>query len=171
MNEINWAYSHCGLYRTPINKVVPLMPELKPIMDSSPVQGPSWTVDVKVHMLMPGQWPCIPNWHFDNVLRDENNVQDFSKRVMGATMWLWLSGPPLTEFKHETMSGTRIVKVTPKEWHGFDQWDEHRGTAADEHGWRCFIRISPIEILKPAPQKMWLRRHSQVYLDAGAFKW
>lgn len=150
------------------------MPELTPIICELPQEvkaSPKWTVDVKVHMLMPGMWPCIPNWHFDNVPRDRNNVQDFSKRVEGAFMWLWLSGNPLTEFRFNTLSGIRTYKVKAQEWKRFDQWDEHRGTMSEAHQWRCMIRLSPFSILKPAEPKMWLRRHSQVYLDTGSFKW
>jgi hypothetical protein len=109
----------------------------------------------------------IPNWHYDNVPRNENNVQDFSKRIEQAFMWLWVSGNPLTEFR----DGERRWKVLPRAWSRFTQWDEHRGTVSEAHQWRCFIRLSPYSILKPAEPKQWLRRHSQVYLDANSFKW
>lgn len=174
IKEINWSESHPGLYRTPVREVVALMPELIDIMLTLPndvQQSPNWTVDVKVHMLMPGQWPCIPNWHYDNVARNNENIQQFSDRVEGASMWLWLSGPPLTEFRQSVNGEIIRYQVPAQTWHKFNQWDEHRGTMSEAHQWRCFIRLSPFSILKPAPEKMWLRRHSQVYLDAGRFKW
>lgn len=171
--EINWAKSHCGLYRAPLSEATNLMPELAPVLETWPgYKHEDWTIDVKVHMLKPKQWPCIPNWHYDNVPRDRNNVQDFTKRVPGALMWLWLSGAPLTEFKaNEDPYTFHTFHVEPERWHSFTQWDEHRGTVSEGHVWRCFIRLSPYTILKPAPRSQWLRRHSQVYLDAGSYKW
>lgn len=77
-------------------------------------------------------------------------------------MYLWLSGPPLTEFR------TGFIKA--KTWIKFNQTDEHRGTPSGDFCWRCFIRGTPIEILKPK-ESDWLRKHSQVYLDANNFKW
>lgn len=41
----------------------------------------------------------------------------------------------------------------------------------EEHQWRLFIRLTPIELLKPNSWEKVLRRHSQVYLDAERFKW
>lgn len=41
------------------------MPDLKPLFDSCPIKD--GVIDVKIHMLMPNQYPCIPNWHYDLV--------------------------------------------------------------------------------------------------------
>jgi hypothetical protein len=40
-------------------------------------------VDSRVHMLMPGMWPCIPGWHHDDVPRSRvgRTTQLFYARV------------------------------------------------------------------------------------------
>lgn len=77
-------------------------------------------------------------------------------------MYAWISGPPLTQFKHGFL--------TPKKWHRFTQLDEHRGTAAADFGWRCFIRATHYKIQAPKAGD-WLRRHTQVYLDSKTYQW
>lgn len=141
------------------------MPELKDTFDSAPIfPYEDYIVDVKIHMLMPNQYPCIPNWHYDNVPRDENFKQRFDLIDESKTMFLWVSSEPLTEFKE-----TGIIKA--KEWFAFNQKDLHRGTMSKIHTWRTFIRLTPEPLLKPAPVNKWIRRHSQVYLDVNNFKW
>lgn len=34
-----------------------------------------FTIDTRVHMLMPGMWPCIPGWHHDDIRRDRSDGQ------------------------------------------------------------------------------------------------
>ncbi len=95
----------CGLFRCDLNQAYDLLPELSSLYDSAPIQGEQseWEIDVKIHMLMPGQWPCIPNWHCDYVPRGENGITDYQlakQRVAeGAPpMLLWVSGTPCTQF-------------------------------------------------------------------------
>lgn len=125
-----------------------------------------FTWDVKVHLLMPRQYPCIPHWHQDNVPR-EHGIQRFDQMKPHLPMYLWLSGPPLTQFLHGY--------VQPRVWHRFSQLDQHRGSPAAEFGWRGFIRATHRDIL---PVKAgtgnaadYLRRHTQVYLDSETFQW
>lgn len=166
MIQIDWTKYDCGLIRTPFMDAYDLMPpEFGQILDTFKPERSPWeyTIDVKVHMLMPGQYPCIPNWHFDMVPRDENLVQQFDQ-CTDDKLYLWLSGPPITEFRDGR-------EISPQEWIEFTQRDEHRGIASTEHQWRCFIRCCPVNILPPLPPEKWMRRHSQVYLDATNFKW
>lgn len=163
---------HCGLHKTPFKNVLELMPELvEPMNDfknSNLQYAPEdYIFDVKVHMLMPNQYPCIPNWHFDNIPRDENNQQDFSK-VTNDWMYLWVSNEPLTEFLQKD---NNIVKIEPQKWMPFTQKNSHRGTMSNQHCWRLFIRACPKSILIANPMTKWIRRHSQVYLDASQFTW
>ena len=137
------------------------MPDLKEVMATFPDEPEKFTWDVKVHMLMPNQYPCIPNWHFDNVPR-ENGIQRFDKVKPELPMYAWLSGPPLTQFKHGF--------IEAKKWVRFNQLDEHRGTISGDFTWRCFIRATHKGILLPKPQD-WLRRHCQVYLNADTYQW
>ena len=78
MKEIIWSEQHCGVHQASFDQLCELMPDLESmIILTFPEKTCDFTWDVKVHMLMPGQYPCIPNWHFDNVPR-VNNQQDFS---------------------------------------------------------------------------------------------
>lgn len=52
------------------------MPDLHEVLNTFPDEPTVFTWDVKIHMLMPNQYPCIPNWHFDNVPRI-NGIQKF----------------------------------------------------------------------------------------------
>lgn len=162
MKDIDWSTQHPGVHQAPIEAVRDLMPEVGELIDETfPDAVSHFTWDVKVHMLMPRQYPCIPNWHTDNVPR-ENGIQRFDLIQPNLPMWLWLSGPPLTQFQHGY--------ILPKRWHRFTQLDSHRGSPAAEFGWRGFIRGTHHKI-QPPKSENWLRRHSQVYLDAETYQW
>lgn len=162
---IDWSKLHCGVHQASFFDVGEFLPEVYVLILKTFPENPfDFTWDIKIHMLMPNQWPCIPNWHVDNVPRDENNKQDFSKIQLDKPMYLWLSGPPITEFRDGR-------KIEPNTWTKFTQEDEHRGTMSTEFQWRCFIRATHKDILKPKLFGETLRRHSQVYLDANSFKW
>lgn len=94
----------CGLFRASLAEAYELLPELAALYDSIPkeLNKEDYEIDIKIHMLMKGQWPCIPNWHCDNVPRDENGITSYVKAVeMAATapkMLLWVSGTPCTQF-------------------------------------------------------------------------
>jgi len=167
--SIDWKKQHCGLRRATASQVIELMPDLTPITYKFPENPDDFYWDVKVHMLMPDQYPCIPNWHFDNVPRNENGDQDFSLVDETKSMYLWVSGSPLTEFRW----GKKSWLVPPQTWVRFTQNDEHRGTISREFTWRCFIRATHKDLTSKNPGKDHnpLRRHSQVYLNADEFMW
>ena len=152
---------HNGVHQCPYDKALELMPELKEILETFPDNPNNFTWDIKVHMLMPNQYPCIPNWHCDFVPR-ENGIQQFDKCKPEFPMYLWVSGGPLTQFKHGY--------IQPRKWIRFTQLDEHRGVASGEFTWRLFIRATHIEICKPK-ESDWLRKHCQVYVDANTYQW
>lgn len=168
MNDIDWTKTHCGVFCCPWEIAKTLQPELRgPLEDlvaADILEMDPWdyVVDSKIHMLMPNQYPCIPNWHYDHVPRGPDGTQDFS-RCNGNKMYLWVSGPPLTEFEDGF--------IPARTWVEFTQRDVHRGTKSAEHCWRAFIRVAPTTILKPRASNEWLRRHSQVYLNADDFTW
>lgn len=159
--NIDWSKQHCGVHQAPFKEMCRLMPDLKGLMTTFPDSPTKFTWDVKVTMLMPGQWPCIPGWHTDAVPRIDG-IQRFDLCKPELPMYLWISGAPLTQFKHGF--------ATPQKWIRFNQLDEHRGMPADDFTWRCFIRATHQGIQKPKNGDF-LRRHSQVYLDAGSFQW
>jgi hypothetical protein len=162
---INWKKQHCGVHRASWGALCIAMPEVATLIRGTfPAALEDFTWDVKVHMLMPNQFPCIPNWHFDNVPR-VNNAQDWDQVRTDLPMYLWISGAPLTEFK-----GLGLIKA--QEWKRFTQKDEHRGTMSEDFQWRGFIRATHKDILPSNPSGTDIvRRHSQVYLDSSKFAW
>lgn len=158
---VDWSKQHCGVHQAPFVQALKLMPDLVDILESFPGIREHFTWDIKVHMLMPRQYPCIPHWHVDNIPR-VNGVQQFNLAQPDLPMYLWVSGPPLTQFAGGY--------VEAGQWHRFDQLDPHRGSPAADHGWRGFIRATHRDIMPPRDGG-WQRRHTQVYLDAEGYTW
>lgn len=107
--ELSTMYN--GLFRANMDTVkehIPFAVEVIEGLGLSPELLSQYEVDIKIHMLMPDQYPCIPNWHCDNVPRGENNALDYNKAVLQShtlvnckevvPMFLWVSGTPCTEF-------------------------------------------------------------------------
>jgi hypothetical protein len=165
MKLFDWKKQHCGVHRASWAQLQDNMTDVAHlVINDFPEDVQDFTWDVKVHMLMPNQYPCIPNWHFDNVPR-VNNAQDWDQVRTDLPMYLWISGEPLTEFR----TGS---KIRAEEWRRFTQEDEHRGTISNHFTWRGFIRATHKDILPANPSGTnVLRRHSQVYLDASNFSW
>lgn len=171
-HDIDWSKSHCGVMLCTFEETVKLMPEVAPILDelipTLQFDKSEYLVDVKVHMLMPGEWPCIPNWHCDFVPRDINMKRLPDQITPDNKMYLWISGAPFTEFRE----GTNVKKMVPQEWLTFTQRDVHRGVMSEHHTWRCFIRVIPKKFVHPTTTNVGTqRRHSQTYLDVNKFKW
>jgi len=170
---IDWKKCHNGLMLCTFEQAVKLMPEVAPILDQLKphleFNEDQYLVDVKVHMLMPNQYPCIPNWHRDFMPRDDkgNRIKDKPSKLK---MYMWISGAPLTEYK-DKLTG-KIFTKSAQQWHSFTQEDLHRGTKSKEHTWRCFIRVIPKQFVHKTTTNIGqIRRHSQVYLDAEKFHW
>lgn len=165
--RMDWSTQHCGIHRGTALDIQTLMPEVEPLLATFPKNPYRYTWDIKVHMLMPGQYPCIPGWHHDMVPRDESGRQDYSLVRPDESMYLWISGAPFTEY--EGAGG--VKRVEPQVWYEFSQLCRHRGTPSPDHTWRCFVRAVPATLLWPNPPDKVFRRHSQVYLDAATFTW
>lgn len=164
---------HNGLIAATANHVAELMPAVVPLIQDffsfaegqEDMRGITYRFDVKVHMLMPKQFPCIPGWHCDFVPRDESGTKRPEWIDNEAPpMAILLSGPPFTEWADGT-------QMQPWTWKKFDQRMLHRGTEADAFGWRLFVRAVPSRLVPHAVKKIaGLRRHSQVYIDKD-FEW
>lgn len=173
MKKLEWSKSHCGVMLCDYPTTIEMMPEVKPMLDEliPHLQLPleEYVVDVKVHMLMPGEYPCIPNWHRDFVPRD-TDLNKLPQNITGENMYLWVSNAPHTEWK-----GGNPIKINTGEytWVQFTQRDVHRGVKSEEHTWRCFIRVIPRKFIHPTTTNVGqLRRHSQVYIDQpDKFRW
>lgn len=147
-------------------------------------------VDSRVHMLMPGFYPCIPGWHHDDVDRtrpdDQPNYLAERQRVRHMAMLVNAHNAP-TLFATgkvempEVPLGQGVYKawhpvveehlaagrLTPfsapdRKWVCFDDHTFHRGTEATHFGWRYFIRVS---FDSRRPKKNEIRRQVQVYLS------
>jgi hypothetical protein len=126
-------------------------------------------VDSRVHMLMPGMFPCIPGWHHDDVPREREDRQpNYINPSYKAEHCMALWGDCCrTEFA----VGSRTMEIPPvgskiyKTWHPqvdalcgsgelqresapvnqlvyFDWQTWHRGTDATKKGFRFFIRAT-----------------------------
>jgi hypothetical protein len=186
----------CGLFRASLDEAADLMPSMAELIATVPVSDPSrYELDIKVHMLMPGQYPCIPNWHTDMVVRDESGLRFDLIDPAAEPMLLWISDGPETEFlakqvymeerpgSHQEIARF-MNKLSPRDYHGLftqsiqpncwwsmDQRTPHRGTQAAKHGWRVFARVTPKALAPRRPVTSVIRRHAQVYLDASTFGW
>lgn len=153
----------CGIRNANVVALLQYEPRLLPILKTFPdmLNINSYKFDMKVHMLMPNQWPCIPNWHRDLVPRDKNNNLLEDKITPQYPLYLWVSNEPFTVFKEGG-------EIKPRTWVKFTQNDYHRGEASTKHIWRLFLRASHEHINN---NKMYIPRHTQVYLDSKNFTW
>jgi hypothetical protein len=179
VKSLDFSKSHNGVILCEYKQLDHLMPEVVPIIkdliNSNLMEYPieDYLIDVKVHMLMKDQYPCIPNWHCDFVPRCEDGKKE-PQRITGEKMYLWVSGEPKTEFRDKP----KILNCKHTQWVEFTQNDLHRGVKSDGRTWRCFIRLVPKKFIEVRPtgnpdksHRGSLRRHSQVYLDAASFEW
>lgn len=168
----DWSKSHNGIMLCTFEQTREFMPEVMPMLDEFIPRlehdVDEYVVDVKVHMLMPGEYPCIPNWHLDFVPRDKDRKK-IPDQITGDKMYLWVSGAPYTEFKKDP------VKIETGEftWVEFTQSDLHRGVKSEIHTWRCFIRVIPKKFIHPGTLNIGtIRRHTQVYIEEpDRFRW
>lgn len=171
LSQIDWSKSHNGLMLCTYEQTKEYMPEVLPVVDKVlpflEYSIDQYVIDVKVHMLMPGEYPCIPNWHCDFIPRDEN-YKKLPEKITGDAMYLWVSGEPRTEFEKP-----EDIVVLPENWIKFTQKDLHRGVISKVHTWRCFIRIIPKWFIHPTTINIGtIRRHTQVYIeDPNKFRW
>jgi hypothetical protein len=159
-HEIDWSKSHNGVTKELMPEVAPILDELihSNMLEEVPE---NYLVDVKVHMLIVGMYPCIPNWHKDFQPRNTNGIRTKSVNCE-RKMYMWLSGAPGTEYKRR--DGT-VYRKEFGVWNTFTRNDIHRGTKAEEDTWRCFIRVIPKDFVHETTINVGkIRRHSQVYL-------
>jgi hypothetical protein len=153
-------------------------------------------VDSRVHMLMPGWYPCIPGWHHDDVPRSTPNGQPNYRTPEYRSVHLMglVHGDICpTEFAVGNMSLPLVETDIYATWHPFvekyieqgqvsrykapsgmyiefDADAMHRGTSAVLSGWRWFIRLSRFtdRIHRITNEQ---RQQVQVYLPAVNAGW
>lgn len=145
-------------------------------------------MDTRVHMLMPGWYPCIPGWHHDDVPRDRFDGQPaYPPRYKSKHVMAFWGDVSRTEFavgnaefgevpanlkvysawnskveKH--IDKGRLVRTVaaPQTIYSFDWQSWHRGSPATDFGWRFFIRATRSTEERPVNK---IRRQVQVYLE------
>lgn len=161
--------------------------------------GPRWqgdmVIDSRVHMLMPGMWPCIPGWHHDDIPRTRSDrqpnyetpeyhsdhcmaiwgdcshtefalgVADIPIPPVGTKVYKFID--PLVEAACITGSLERFF--APERTLVFfdcDSW--HRGSEATHRGFRFFIRATRGTNIKPANET---RLNANVYMPVMEEGW
>lgn len=132
-------------------------------------QGPL-VIDTRVHMLMPGWFPCIPGWHHDDVPRTRADLQpNYGPGQFRSNHILMLVNGDIcpTEFAvgEADLIEPPLGQIIYKEWHKqvellllnnvlrrvsvpsgklvmFNDRAFHQGTKAVAGGWRYFVRAS-----------------------------
>lgn len=165
------------------------------------VLPPEWSdnviFDSRVHMLMPGWYPCIPGWHHDDVPR---------RRLDGQPSYTAFDDPPVqhimalvngdicpTEFAVGSVEMPHVPdgKIVYGEWHpmvnlliknkllvkhkipsnqmiSFNAHSFHRGTPAITSGWRWFGRVSQGSTRKVINE---IRQQVQIYMSEENAGW
>lgn len=127
------------------------------------------TVDSRVHMLMPGFWPCIPGWHHDDVPRERSDGQpNYINPSYHAEHCMAIVGnASVTEFALGSAAFPDVPRGSffYREWHPlvdmliengvlskvkapvgqlvfFDWQTWHQGAPAVSRGFRWFIRAT-----------------------------
>jgi hypothetical protein len=143
--------------------------------------------DSRVHMLMPGWYPCIPGWHHDDVGRDPLTGQpDYvtpryhahhyagvvnaevapTEFLLGNyTLPAVKRGQTVYKVWDEALEAQplRLVQIPDRRIIKFDWLTFHRGVPAVKNGWRWFGRVSTnTERLNHVTNE--IRTQTQVYL-------
>ena len=177
-----WANDNAG----PITKAV--MHEIQAQVFGECVEhalrGYHPVIDTKSVLLMPGQYPCIPGWHCDGVVRPSRGEQpDLStlwEPIHHYTCVISENGGSGTQFA----KGRHAIEVAEDSvWKSVDEqlkdcnWipaesgrvyrfrrnQLHRGNRASKRGWRYFFRLSFYHM--PAANE--IRKQVQIYADTG----
>lgn len=159
-------------------------------------EAPDAVFDSRVHMLMPGWYPCIPGWHHDDVPRSRgdgqpnyDNPEYRSKHVLGlvngdicptvfALGYHELPEVPLGGKIYKSwdslvsnlvdQGGLYLEKAPSNRLVFFDWQTMHTGVKAITNGWRWFGRVSWNTHRKPTNE---IRRQVQVYLENPKEGW
>lgn len=172
----------------------PLVRRVLPWLDSQhPWMWNHVSIDVKVTMLQPGWYPCIPGWHLDDFWRPTGQPALAELADNPSYHYMAVFGEnSLTEFLttpkempiYEELAGGKTVYGRYNEWIERSVWkrsmfvrentlyefsclDFHRGRPATEAGWRCFVRATFSDHREPRNQ---IRSQVQVYVPLNALE-
>ena len=166
--------------------------------DTLPLWDNGYNIDTRVHMLMPGWWPCIPGWHHDDVPRSRGDGQpNYAAPEYKAKHCLALVNGDIcpTEFAIGEVDMPHVDGVVYKEWHEivedkiftgelmrsavpsnqlimFDNHSFHQGTRCVKNGWRWFGRVSwDAGYEQGRPHFNEIRRQVNVYMEHPMEGW
>lgn len=153
-------------------------------------------LDSKVHMLMPGWFPCIPGIHVDDVPRTRSDGQpdhinpvykaDHAMAIVGdASITQFVigdieledipvGGGIISEKWHSDIAKmiednkVSVKNITPNKIVLFDWQAFHQGMPATKNGWRLFIRAT-INTHRPIHNE--IRMQAQVYMTNPFVGW
>jgi hypothetical protein len=155
-------------------------------------------IDSRVHMLMPGFYPCIPGWHLDDVprTREDGQPEHDHPAYKSENIMTIIGDASITEFVRGELE---LEDIGFKEGSVYGKWNAdinkqlsqancrisvkkapelalihfpfgafHRGTPATKNGWRFFIRANFNTARKPVNE---MRRQVNVYLPVPEQGW
>lgn len=152
-------------------------------------------IDSRVHMLMPGMYPCIPGWHHDDVPRSRADGQpnyETPEYKSEHCMAFWgdcsltefalgeheITIPPIGEKIYKALSpqverlcvSGELKRVTAPECRliFFDWQAWHRGSETTKPGFRFFIRGTRNSGLKARNE---IRQNANVYMPVLEEGW
>jgi hypothetical protein len=156
------------------------------------------TIDTRVHMLMPGWYPCIPGMHHDDIPRTRIDGQpNYTEPNYNADHLMGLVNGDIapTEFAvgKIDLEIPEIGSLVYREWHPkvmeaienntlesvsaesykyiqFNNYAFHQGTKAVSSGWRWFIRVSR-NTERALNCKNEIRKQVQVYMENPMEGW
>jgi len=152
--------------------------------------------DSRVHMLMPGWYPCIPGYHHDDVARDATGQPNYDDMPYRSEHLMGLVNGDIcpTVFALGYHELPKIESgIVYKQWHDivveqiragqlneyeapsgrlieFDWRSMHTGQKAKRGGWRWFGRLSR-NTIRTKTKTDEIRRQVQVYLDNPTEGW
>lgn len=159
------------------------------------LQSPELIIDSRVHMLMPGMYPCIPGFHHDDVPRERSDGQPeyLKPSYRSKHCMMIMGGGARTKFAlgNAPFPEVPLNQKYYKVWHPivtdylemgilkrydadfgrviyFDDRTWHEGTPAYETAFRFFIRASINTNRKPKNE---IRTQTQVYLEVPMEGW
>lgn len=179
--SVNFVRSHGGVISNAVMDVIRDSADYQWMLQQHARLGYHPVIDTKSVLLMPGQYPCIPGWHCDGVIRSDKYAQP-DPHTLGEPIWHYtcVLGNDATHF----YGGSVKVDIDEKAvWQSVNNYLEayggvvhegssgtvyafkrdqlHRGPAATVRGWRYFFRLSFYHM--PTLNK--IRNQVQVYVD------
>jgi len=141
-------------------------------------------IDTKSVLLMPGQYPCIPGWHCDGVIRTRRGGQPNLCTLDDEVLhYICSMGDSIEHQGTELAMDRQVLDVDPDNVWGsvdaqvagrstkllsgevakFRRSQLHRGLPATARGWRYFFRMSFYHM--PAVNE--IRQQVQIYTDVA----